>query len=208
MAFDSFKLSASRAASRILAFLQGVVNRIVSADTRQMTYARVVRFSTESPILASFIFAQVLFSFIPFLIFLTFTISTALFALSAAVVFSLFWLGIGLIVLAPTLLLTSSIAVAVFAWALCSYFFVRQVSGWLPRLEGTPWERRVVAPAPVNGERSRPVKTADGAKTQGITTVDGVSDVGATTTGESDAKAEIYGTDSKGYPDVVTKEGE
>lgn len=44
-----------------------------------------------------------------------------------------------LLVLVPTLLLTSTIAFFAYAWGLSSYVFVKQVSGWVPAMEGKAW---------------------------------------------------------------------
>ena len=44
-----------------------------------------------------------------------------------------------LLVLVPTLLLTSTIAFFAYVWGLSSYVFVKQVSGWVPGLEGKVW---------------------------------------------------------------------
>lgn len=79
------------------------------------------------------------FSFTPLLIFSVFILSTAIFAFSTALLFSLFWFGVALLVLVPTLLLTSTIAFFAYAWGLSSYIFIKQVSGWVPGLEGKMW---------------------------------------------------------------------
>ena len=69
--------------------------------------------------------SQLLLSFLPLLIFLTFSLSTILFALGAAIVFALFWIGVALLVLVPALLVTSSIAVLVWGWAIGSFIIAR-----------------------------------------------------------------------------------
>lgn len=97
------------------------------------------RESTNTP--QSFVFTHLLFSFTPLLIFTVFIASTLLFALGTALLFSLFWLGVAFLVLAPALILTSTVAFLVYAWGLSSYIFVRQVSGWIPGLEGKAWGR-------------------------------------------------------------------
>ena len=97
------------------------------------------RISTNTP--QSFVFTHLLFSFTPLLIFTVFVASTLLFALGSALLFSLFWLGVALLVLVPALILTSTVAFLVYAWGLSSYIFVRQVSGWIPGMEGKGWGR-------------------------------------------------------------------
>jgi hypothetical protein len=69
--------------------------------------------------------SQLLLSFLPLLIFLTFSLSTILFALGAAIVFALFWIGVALLILVPALLVTSSIAVLVWGWAVGSFVVAR-----------------------------------------------------------------------------------
>jgi hypothetical protein len=75
----------------------------------------------------SFLVAQALLASIPLLLFATFSLSTLLFALGAALIFSLFWIGTALLVLVSTLLLTSSLAVLVWAWAVGSFLLARSI---------------------------------------------------------------------------------
>ena len=77
----------------------------------------------------SFIVSQLLLSFLPLLLFTTFAVSTVAFSLGAAVVFALFWIGVAFMLLIPTLLVTSSIAVLVWGWAVGSFLVAR----WLYR---------------------------------------------------------------------------
>lgn len=65
------------------------------------------------------------FSLIPVLLFLSFTGSTALVAAGAAVVFAMFWTGVALAVLVPTLFITCGIAICVWAWAVASFMAAR-----------------------------------------------------------------------------------
>src|SRR5699024_2772050 len=85
------------------------------------------------------IFTHLFFSITPLLIFSVFILSTVIFAAGTALLFSLFWFGVALLVLVPTLLLTSTVAFFAYAWGLSSYVFVKQVSGWVPGLEGKMW---------------------------------------------------------------------
>jgi hypothetical protein len=59
------------------------------------------------------------------LIFLTFSLSTIVFVLGVAAVFALFWIGVALLILVPALVLTSSIAVLVWGWAVGSFVIAR-----------------------------------------------------------------------------------
>lgn len=68
----------------------------------------------------------------PLLAFVTFAISTILFALGVAVVFSLFWIGVALLALVPALLVTSCIGVLAWAWAVGSFVVARWIYTRLP----------------------------------------------------------------------------
>lgn len=82
-----------------------------------------------SDTLQSFITTQLALSFLPLLLFIAFALSTVAFSLAAAVIFSLFWIGVAFMLLIPTLLVTSSIAVLVWGWAVGSFLIAR----WLYR---------------------------------------------------------------------------
>ncbi|PKS11082.1 hypothetical protein jhhlp_002843 [Lomentospora prolificans] len=137
--YDSVKGTVEKRASGLVAFLTRQLNRVVSPDTRQMAYNAIYGFAQERPLLASFLFTQLLFSFIPILVFGAFVLSTIAFSFGIALVFTLFWAGVALLVLIPTLLLTSSLAVMAYIWAVSSFFIARQVYAWIP---GTGEETR------------------------------------------------------------------
>lgn len=80
-------------------------------------------FTTDTP--QTFLASQLIFSFIPLLTFAIFALSTVAFAFFAAIIFSLFWIGVALLVLVPALLVTFSIAVLVWAWAVGSFIIAR-----------------------------------------------------------------------------------
>lgn len=73
----------------------------------------------------SFLVAQLALSFLPLLTFAVFALSTIAFSLGAALLFSLFWIGVAFMVLVPTVLVTSSIAVLVWAWVVGSFVVAR-----------------------------------------------------------------------------------
>lgn len=58
---------------------------------------------------------------------MSFSASTIAFALGAAVVFSLFWIGVALLFLVPTLFFTCSIAVLVWIWAAGSFVVAKRL---------------------------------------------------------------------------------
>ncbi|KAF4344328.1 hypothetical protein FBEOM_1722 [Fusarium beomiforme] len=124
-ATNSYSETARDNASGFIAYARSSVDRVVPPNTRQKAYDNTASFASSRPILFSFIVSQLLLSFLPLLIFLTFSLSTIVFALGAAIVFALFWIGVALLVLVPALLVTSSIAVLVWSWAIGSFIIAR-----------------------------------------------------------------------------------
>ncbi|KAM5356522.1 hypothetical protein ACJ41O_003168 [Fusarium nematophilum] len=122
---DSYTNSARESTSGLVAYTRSWVDRIVSPDSRQRAYDSTAAFASDRPILFSFIVSQLLFSFLPFLLFATFSLSTVAFALGAAIIFALFWIGVAFMLLVPTLLVTSSVAVLVWGWAVGSFIVAR-----------------------------------------------------------------------------------
>merc|ERR1712000_104822 len=84
------------------------LDRVVPPSSRQRAYDNILAFAQ----------AQLL-------LFLTFTLLTVCFALGCAVVFSLFWIGVAFMLLVPTILVTGSIAVLVWGWAVGSFVVAR-----------------------------------------------------------------------------------
>ncbi|KAF4440134.1 kinase [Fusarium acutatum] len=124
-ATNSYSETARDSASGFIAYARSSVDRVVPPNSRQKAYDNTASFASSRPILFSFIVSQLLLSFLPLLIFLTFSLSTIVFALGAAIVFALFWIGVALLVLVPALLVTSSIAVLVWGWAIGSFVIAR-----------------------------------------------------------------------------------
>ncbi|KAL5601849.1 hypothetical protein FOBRF1_009382 [Fusarium oxysporum] len=124
-ATNSHSETARDNASGFIAYARSSVDRVVPPNSRQKAYDNTASFASSRPILFSFIVSQLLLSFLPLLIFLTFSLSTILCALGAAIVFALFWIGVALLVLVPALLVTSSIAVLVWGWAIGSFIIAR-----------------------------------------------------------------------------------
>ncbi|KAH7254112.1 uncharacterized protein BKA55DRAFT_567027 [Fusarium redolens] len=124
-ATNSYSETARDNASGFIAYARSSIDRVVPPNSRQKAYDNTASFASSRPILFSFIVSQLLLSFLPLLIFLTFSLSTIVFALGAAIVFALFWIGVALLVLVPALLVTSSIAVLVWGWAIGSFIIAR-----------------------------------------------------------------------------------
>merc|ERR1712000_241404 len=99
------------------------LDRVVPPSSRQRAYDNILAFAQARPILFAFVLTQASLSFLPLLLFLTFTLLTVCFALGCAVVFSLFWIGVAFMLLVPTILVTGSNAV--WGWAVGSFVVAR-----------------------------------------------------------------------------------
>ena len=75
---------------------------------------------------------QATLAILPLLLFVSFVFSTILFAIGAALIFILFWLGVAMLVLAPTLLLTLALSVGVWAWGVATFLAVRWLYNLIP----------------------------------------------------------------------------
>lgn len=82
--------------------------------------------------------------------------STVLFALGAAIVFALFWIALAFLALVPTLLVTSSIAVLVWAWSAGGFVVAR----WL--YQRAPFGVRGETQLDAGGKQVSVVKTEKG----------------------------------------------
>ncbi|KID88276.1 hypothetical protein MGU_04686 [Metarhizium guizhouense ARSEF 977] len=106
-------------------YLQRCLDWAAPPSSRQRAYETTSAFASARPVLFSFLVAQALLCFFPLLLFATFSLCTVVFGLGAAIIFALFWIGIALLVLAPTLLVASSVAVLVWAWSAGSFLVAR-----------------------------------------------------------------------------------
>lgn len=119
-------------ASRAYSFGQRQVDRVISPQSRERSYDAVNQFATQRPILFAFIVSQILFSALPLALFISFSLSTAAFAIVSATLFCVFWIGVGLLVLCPVLFITSGIAILVWAWAIVTFLVGRKIYQMLP----------------------------------------------------------------------------
>jgi len=144
-------------ASGLFARGQQLVDRVVTPQTRSQFYSNVGTFATEQPLLATFLGIQLLLSATPLLLFFSFSIGTLLLSLITAAVFSLFWIGVALLVLVPTLFITVSLGIAVWIWAVSSFLIARWVYNIVPiNVRG---KTEVGLP---NGKKAVVTKTGDG----------------------------------------------
>lgn len=140
-----------RRSSSLLASGQDLLDRIIAPSTRQQAYDNVSSFSQEKPLLAvsslpiaaqraifidrikkAFILIQTIFSALFIVMFLSFAISTIIFALGTAILFSVFWIGVALLLLLPTLFITVSLGILVWMWAVGSYLVARWAYAKIP----------------------------------------------------------------------------
>jgi len=81
---------------------------------------------------------QFLLSFTPVALFLSFVLGALTLSLITALLFSLFWIGIALLVLVPTLFITVSLGIVVWIWAVSSFLVAKWVYNIVPvRVKGT-----------------------------------------------------------------------
>ncbi|KAK7959341.1 uncharacterized protein PG986_004195 [Apiospora aurea] len=122
----------SEANGGIFAYGQRQVNRVVSPPTRQKAYDATANFAQERPLTFAFIVSQSIFSLLPLMLFVSFALSTAVFAFVCGLVFSLFWIGIATLILVPTLFVAFSVAILVWIWAVATFIFARRVYQMIP----------------------------------------------------------------------------
>ncbi|KAI1336342.1 hypothetical protein F5Y15DRAFT_418885 [Xylariaceae sp. FL0016] len=114
-------------AQGIIAYAQDQLNRLVSPETRRQVYDSVAAFASARPLLASLILLQALASALPLLFFAFFTLSTLVFALLCALSFTLFWTGVALLFLVPTLFLAAGTTLLIWGWAVSTFCVGRWV---------------------------------------------------------------------------------
>ena len=68
---------------------------------------------------------QIALSALPFLLFVTFAVLTLVLSVVAALAFSVFWIGVAVLILVPTLLTLLFAGVFVWIWAIGTYLFCR-----------------------------------------------------------------------------------
>ncbi|KAM0254586.1 hypothetical protein ACHAQJ_006621 [Trichoderma viride] len=101
------------------------LDSVIPPSSRQRAHDATSSFASDQPILFSFIAFQVLFSLLPLLLFLSFALSTFLLTLCAAVIFTLFWIGVASLFLIPTLFITSFLAVLCWGSSVGSFVIAR-----------------------------------------------------------------------------------
>ncbi|KAM0517717.1 hypothetical protein ACHAPE_004691 [Trichoderma viride] len=143
---DSKAEDARQTAASLLSSASSYAHRsldsLISPSSRQRAYDSGASFASDQPILFSFIAFQVLFSVLPILLFISFALSTFFLTLCAAVIFTLFWIGVASLFLIPTLFITSSLAVLCWGSSVGSFVVARWLyhhapAGVFPERSGT-----------------------------------------------------------------------
>lgn len=80
----------------------------------------------------TFLTTQIFLSFTPVAVFASFTAGVLLLSFICAFLFSLFWIGVALLVLVPTLFITVSLGIAVWIWAVCTFLIAKWVYDMIP----------------------------------------------------------------------------
>jgi hypothetical protein len=142
-------------ASGLIARIQSLVDKVVSPDARKEYYSKTVAFAQDQPILfvcfssgiqfppqynlrpdvnssQTFILIQFLLSSTPIALFLAFALGTLALSFITALLFSIFWIGIALLLLVPTLFITVSLGIVLWVWAVSSFLIARWVYNFVP----------------------------------------------------------------------------
>ncbi|KAF1957357.1 hypothetical protein CC80DRAFT_443514 [Byssothecium circinans] len=125
---------------------QNMLNKFCPPEKRTEILSNLQQFAVNNPKLAGFLTAQIAFTGIPLLLFLTFSVTVFLFSLMAALLiglvaallFTVFMVGIALIVVLPTVFLTTFGATFVFLWGLGGYYLLKWINdGKFPAPKGS-----------------------------------------------------------------------
>lgn len=111
----------------------GIIDKWFPPEKREELKNKIMKFATEKPQLAAFLLSQIALSGIPLALFVLMSITVLVFALLAgilvgvlgAVLFTVFCVGLALIILLPTLFMTTFAGTFIFLWGLAAYYIVK-----------------------------------------------------------------------------------
>ena len=111
-----------------------ILDNILPPERRQDLQSKLAKFATEKPYLASFLLSQIAISGFPLFLFVTMTITVSVFALLAgllvgllgAILFILGAVGFALVILLPTLFITTFAAVGIWLWGMGAYYIIKK----------------------------------------------------------------------------------
>lgn len=109
------------------------LDRFFPPEKRNEIWAKMVKFATERPKLASFLLSQIALSGIPLALFVVMSVTVFVFSLVGALViglvgallFTVFCLGVALVIVLPTLFITSFAASFIWLWGLGAYYLLK-----------------------------------------------------------------------------------
>ena len=112
---------------------QGYLDRWFPPQKREELKSKVAKFATEKPHLAAFLLSQLALSGGPLALFIVMSMTVLVFALLAGIIvgvvgallFTVLCVGVALIVLLPTLFMTTFAACFIFLWGLGAYYLVK-----------------------------------------------------------------------------------
>jgi hypothetical protein len=117
-------------ASGLIARIQSLVDKVVSPDARKEYYSKTVAFAQDQPIL--FVCFSSGIQFPPQYNLRPDVNSSQTFILIQFLLSSLFWIGIALLLLVPTLFITVSLGIVLWVWAVSSFLIARWVYNFVP----------------------------------------------------------------------------
>jgi hypothetical protein len=161
--------------ANLLSAGQGHLDRWFPPAKREEVKAKMVKFATERPRLAAFLLSQLALSAGPLALFLIMSLTVLVFALLAGIIvgvvgalfFTVFCIGLALLVLLPTLFTTTFAACFIFLWGLGAYYIVKwfnqeKIPGLHPNLaSGTTPQLGLGGIPALNGELRPPGKEKD-----------------------------------------------
>ena len=112
---------------------QGYLDRWFPPEKREELKSKIAKFATEKPHLAAFLLSQLALSGGPLALFIVMSLTVLVFALLAGIIvgvvgallFTVFCVGVALLVLLPTLFMTTFAACFIFLWGIGAYYIVK-----------------------------------------------------------------------------------
>ncbi|KAL8805863.1 MAG: hypothetical protein Q9200_005261 [Gallowayella weberi] len=109
------------------------LDRLMPPERRNELMAKISKFATEKPMMASFIMSHLALSGVPLGLFIIMTITVVVFsiivalilAVLAAVIFSVVCVGFALIILLPTIFITTAAASFIWLWGVGAYYLLK-----------------------------------------------------------------------------------
>ncbi|EPQ64970.1 Bgt-615 [Blumeria graminis f. sp. tritici] len=106
------------------------INQLMDPATRERLYKATSSFAHQRPFLFFFFVSHLIFSTTPILLFISFVVSTFLFSIATATIFTLFWVIIAVTLLVAMLFVSFSVGMAVWVWCVSGFLAAR----WAYRL--------------------------------------------------------------------------